>query len=485
MTSSRSTGTGHPGLTLAVLAATQFLLIMDSAVVNVALASVGRDLGFAPADLTWVVNSYVLAFGGLLLLAGSLADVLGARRLLLVGLAVFATASLAGALALGPVWLVAARAVQGAGAALAAPAVLALVLTTRPAGPARNRAIAVLGASAGSGGAVGLLLGGALTQLLGWRSVLWINVPIVAMILTGALRSLPADRPRGSKSGFDLSGAALATAGLGLLVYAVVETADAGWASIRTVVTLSAATALLAGFVVREHRAALPLLPPAFFRRPGTGTANLVAALTMMAMFPMWFLLALQAQMVLGYSPLRTGLAILPLVAMLVVMNGLAPRVLARFGTRGPVVVGLSLAAAGLTWFGRFSPSGSYLSEWVAPALVTGVGFGLAFSAGIVAATATVPPAEAGLASGVVSTFQQVGGAVGLALALSVATSMARPGGGPADVTSGHAGGLAAAAAFAVLGALAASLGKGAGAPPGEAASTERQSGATSPTQVL
>ena len=484
MTSPRSAGTERPGLRLAVLAATQFLLVMDSAVVNVALASVGRDLGFAPADLTWVVNGYVLAFGGLLLLGGSLADILGARRVLLVGLAVFASASLAGSLAPGPVSLVAARAVQGAGAALAAPALLALVIATTRAGAERNRAIAVLGAMAGSGGAAGLLLGGALTQLLGWRSVLWINVPVVAVIIAGALRSLPAGGGRAGKTGFDLCGAALATAGLSVLVYAVVETAEQGWLSAGTVAIASAAVALLSGFVVREHRAAQPLLPPGFFRRGGTGTANLVAALTMMAMFPMWFLLALQAQTVLGYSPLRTGLAILPLVVVLVVMNGVAPSVLARFGTRGPIVVGLGLASAGLSWFGRFSSDGAYLTEWVGPSLVTGVGFGLAFAAGIVFATSAVPTAEAGLASGVVSTFQQVGGAVGLALALSIATSAAGPGGGPVELTSGNAGGLAAAAGFALLGAVAAAVGGRTRTASGQAASTERHSGSTSTTRV-
>lgn len=448
----------RPGLTLAVLAVTQFLLILDAAIVNVALASIGSDLDASPTALTWVVNAYVLTFGGLLLLGGRLADLVGARRVFVVGVLVFAAASLAGALAPDQGWLVGARAAQGAGAALAAPAVLALAMTGYPAGPARHRVLGVLGATAGAGGAGGLLLGGLLTQTLGWRSVLWVNVPVAAVVVLGAALALPADdAPAGSRRGFDAAGALTATAGLSALVYAVVGAPGAGWASPTTLALLLVAALLVAGFWAREARAAYPLVPPGFLRLPGVGAAVAVSALTLSAMFPMWFLLALESQDVRGYSPLRTGLAILPLVAVLVALNARTAPVVARFGTRGPVTVGLLLAAFGLAWFSRMTPDGSYLAEWVGPSLLTGTGFGLAYVATIVAATAGVPDRQAGLVSGVLNTAQQLGGAVGLAVALSLATAAADLGSAAAERAAradGYAAGLLVTAGLALLAAV-------------------------------
>ncbi|MFC6286208.1 MFS transporter [Nocardioides sp. GCM10027113] len=436
------------GPVLAVLAATQFLLILDAAIVNVALASVGRDLGVSPSGLTWVVNAYVLAFGGLLLLGGRLADHVGARQTFLAGLGVFAAASLTGALAVNPAMLVVARAVQGAGAALAAPAVLALVMTLFAQGPARHRALGLLGAAAGAGGASGLVLGGLLTQTLGWRSVLWINVPVVLVIVAVAVRALPPVARRATHAGFDVAGAVTATAGLSVLVYAVVDAAEAGWTSGRTLALAAAAVLLLAGFVAVESRVARPLVPLGFLRRRATAGPNLVAALGQMAMFPMWFLLALQLQQVHGHGPLVTGLAITPLVAVLVAMNTATPRVLARFGLLAPIVTGLALAGLGLAWFAGLGPDAGYTS-WLAPLVVTGLGFGLAYVASIVAATVDVPEDKAGLASGLVNTAQQLGGAVGLALALSVATATAGDAPTVAALSDGYTDGLAVAAGFA------------------------------------
>ncbi len=449
-------------LPLVVLGATQYLLILDSAIVNVALASIGDDLGVSPADLTWVVNAYVLAFGGLLLLGGRLSDVLGAKSMFTCGVVLFVAASAAGAAATQPGWLVLARSAQGMGAALAAPALLALTIRMYEDGPARHRALGVLGAMAGAGGASGLLLGGVLTEAWGWRSVLWLNVPLGLGIaaLGGkvlARPSAPGPRPR-----FDLAGAVASTAGLTVLVYGVLGTGVHGWWSPRTGLTALVGITLLAAFVRIERRAPQPLLPLDFLRaRPVLG-ANLAAATTAAAMFPMWFLVTLFAQQVLGFGPLEAGVAVLPLSMVLIATNTVAPRVIAAAGTRTPVVGGLVLGGVGLAWFARLDVTGSPAWIVLPPSLVTGIGLGLAFAGSLASATSQVPAHRSGLAGGVVNAAQQLGGALSLAVLLTLATARTDglEGRMPVAVALGEGfrSGLAGAASIALIGALLAAV---------------------------
>lgn len=483
MTTSTTPGVHRPRIALAVLAAAQFLLILDSAIVNVALATIDADLGFGAADLTWVVNAYALAFGGLLLAGGRLADVVGARRVFVTGIALFAAASAAGAAAWSPAALVAARAVQGVGAALVAPAALALVAGLFPDAARRSRAIAVLGVTAGAGGSSGLVVGGLLTASLGWRSVLWINVPVALAVLVMS-RRLPAGRTPHPDRRLDLGGAALATAGVGLLVYAVVGTATAGWVSGTTLGLLAVSALLLVAFVALESVVRSPMLPLAMLAGRTLRAANVAALLTMAAMFPMWFLLTLYLQQVLGRGPVAAGLAVVPLSATLMVTNSLAPRVLSRIGTRRTLAGGLLLAAVGLAWLAHaVTPDGSALAL-VPASLLTGAGFGVAFVAAIVAATSSAPPQYAGAASGLLSTSQQVGGALGLAALMTLAagrTAEATGGASGAALAAGFRAGLAGAAGLALLGAtLAAVL---VPRPPGPAAVT-RPSRAAEPARV-
>jgi EmrB/QacA subfamily drug resistance transporter len=437
---------------LALLATTQFLLILDSAIVNVALASIGGDLHVPAGTLTWVVNGYVLAFGGLLLLGGRLADIAGARRVLVAGVATFALSSLAGAVAQGAAWLITARVVQGAGASLAGPAVLGLVMRHFRDDTQRASALGVIAAMAGAGGAAGLVLGGTLTQWFGWRAVLFINVPVSVVLVASALVLVPGDRPARGGTRFDLLGAVTVTAGLSALVYAVLGAGTAGWTSPRTLMAAAASGALLAAFAVVENRASAPLVPWGFLRHPAVRAGNPVAALLSAAMFPMWFLLAMFDQRALGFTPLRTGLAILPLVGVLVVANTVAPRLLAHVRPRVLVAVGLLVAAAGLAWMSRASIDAGWVDGLLVPSLVTGAGFGVSFVPLMAVATADVPPDKSGLASGIVNVAQQLGGAVGLAALMSVATSSS---GGTAD---GYATGLLGAAAFAFAGAVVTTL---------------------------
>lgn len=459
---------GGARVALALLATSQFLLILDAGIVNVALPSIERDLGFAPQDLSWVVNGYVLTFGGLLLLGGRLADLAGRRRLFIIGVALFAAASLAGALAPAATWLVAARAVQGAGAALAAPAALALLMTLFGEGPQRARALAVFGVVAGLGGASGSLLGGVLTELVGWRAVLWINVPIGAAMIALAPRSLPdgrgpdRDRDRGGR--FDLVGAVTVTAGLGLLVYAFVQAAEAGWASPATLALVGMSAVLLAGFVVIEWRAANPMLPLGLFRLRLLRGANVVMAFLTMAIMPMFFLLSVYLQRVYGWGPVGTGLGFLPIVATMIAFNRVAPAVVARLGLRTTLAVGLFVSGVGLAWLSRLAgPEGNYLTDLLAPGVVTGVGFGLAFVAAMVAATTGAPESLSGLAAGLVNTSQQVGTALGIAalVSLSAAQAAAHAAGGatyPAALTGGLSVALLAAAGIAAAGGVLAVL---------------------------
>ena len=423
---SATLGRTHTGVAVAALATIQFVLVLDSAIINVALTTIGSELGAAPDRLTWVVNGYALTFGGLLLLGGRLADLAGARRTFVVGTALFGLASLAGAFASTVPWLIISRAAQGLGAALAAPAALALLVDLFPDGARRAKALGLFGVMAGAGGSAGLLLGGLLTQTLGWRSVLWINVPVVVGVLIAAV-TLPAARPSVGRKALDVPGAVTATAAISLLVYAVIEAPARGWVSTPTVSALVSAGVMLLAFARIESTATDPLLPRALGRVAGLRSANVVAALMMGAMFPMWFLLTLYLQQELDRSPVGAGLSVLPLSLTMMAANSISPRAVARFGTRAVMTSGLFMAAIGLAGLAVVvAARGDHLAL-ILPSVTAGFGFGLAFVAGVIAATAPVPPDQAGIASGLVNTSQQVGGALGLAVLLSMVLGLAEP----------------------------------------------------------
>jgi EmrB/QacA subfamily drug resistance transporter len=409
-------------LALALLALTQFVIVLDASIVNVALPSIGRALDFSQDDLSWVVNAYTLTFGGFLLLGGRLADLLGRRRVFIGGLVLFSLASLAGGLAQSDVWLIAARAVQGLGAAIISPAALSLVTTMFAEGAERNRALGVWGAVAGSGGAAGVLLGGVLTEYAGWEWVLFVNVPIGLLAAAVAPRLLPESRDSGRARVFDAAGAITVTAGLALLVYALVDANDAGWGSTQTLTLGAVALALLAAFVAVETRTRHPLVPFAIFRLRTLRGADVVGLLIGMALFGMFFFLSLYMQQVLGYDALEAGLAYLPLALNIIISAGVASQLITRVGFKPTLIAGLLLIAGGLVWFAQVSaPGGSYLGDVLFPSLVVAWGLGLAFVSVTVAAVTRTRPDEAGLASGLINTAQQVGGALGLAILAAVA----------------------------------------------------------------
>src|SRR6516165_5030027 len=364
---------------LVVLAASDFVVILDASIVNIALPSIGRGLHFSLANLSWVVNAYVLTFGGFLLLGGRVADLLGRRRVFMIGLGVFALASLAGGLAQSPAWLIGARAVQGLGAALMAPAALSLVTATFREGSERNRALSVWGAVAGSGAAAGVLLGGVLTSTLGWRSVLFVNVPIaiVAALLTPSL--IAESRGEFARRGFDLPGAVTVTAGLSALVYGLVRASAVGWGSVQTVGVLAAAAALLVTFVVIERRSEAPLVPFAFFRNLNVSAANATMLATGAAIIGLFYFLSLYMQEVLRYSAIKAGTSQLPLAAGIIVAAGMAAPLVARLGLRRVLIGGLALFAGGLLWFAELPVHGSYLADLLGPSLLIALGLGFAF----------------------------------------------------------------------------------------------------------
>lgn len=422
--SSAPTQTRASWIALALLATTQFVLILDAAIVNVALPSIGRDLGFAREDLSWVTNAYVLTFGGFLLLGGRVADLAGRRRLFVAGLGLFIAASLAGSLAVSALWLVLARAGQGLGAALVSPAALSLVMTLFPEGAQRNKALGIWGAMAASGGAAGSVIGGVLTQWLGWQAVLYVNVPIGLIAIALAPRLLPKARSVDGPRTFDVAGAVSVTAGLALLVYALVDANDAGWGSGQTLGLGALALALIGAFVVIESQSAHPLVPLGIFRLRTLRGANMLTVLTTMAMFPMFFFVTLYLQEVLGYGPVLAGLGGVPLALTLAGGAQLAPRVVTRIGVKTPLVVGFLVTSAGLAWLSRISATGGgFVTEVLGPSVVIGLGAPLAFVSGMIAATSGAPASQAGLASGLINTSQQIGGALGLAALVAVVTA--------------------------------------------------------------
>ncbi|WP_328912140.1 MULTISPECIES: MFS transporter [unclassified Streptomyces] len=454
--------TAGPGLLLLVVCLCQLVVVLDMTVVNVALPAIRTDLGFSPGDLQWVVNAYTLTFGGLLLLGGRLADLFGHRLAMLLGLVLFGVTSLFGGLAQNPGELIAARAAQGVAGAVLLPVSLTVISANFAEGPARSRALAAWGAVAGAGGAVGVLLGGVLTEYLDWRWVLFVNLPVVAVAVPLALRAIPvhkaAARPR-----LDLPGAVLVTAAMITLVYAVVRTGDHGWGSAQTLGTLALTVVLGGLFVLVERRfATAPLVRFGILRQRPVLVANVVVFLIASAQFGAFYFASLYLQGVLGYSPVRTGLAFVPFSLGIVAGTIVAARLIRLLGPRLPLVAGLALAAVGMAWFGLVSADGTFLGDFLGPSLVASVGLGVCLVANTTAATAGIPVHEAGLASGLLNACRQSGGSIGLAVLVTVADAVTRHhSAGPASrvaLTAGYDRAFLVGAVLIAAGAVTAAL---------------------------
>jgi EmrB/QacA subfamily drug resistance transporter len=437
---------------LALLCMAQFVVVLDASIVNVALPTIGTALHFSQDSLSWVVNAYILTFGGFLLLGGRMADLLGRRRVFMGGLILFALASLAGGLATNEGQLIAARAVQGLGAAILSPAALSIVTTTFRDGAERNKALGIWGAVAGSGGAVGVLLGGVLTDGLGWEWVLWVNVPIglaaaaIAPTLLGESRSESANRT------FDVAGAVSVTAALSILVYALVDATSAGWGSTQTIGLLGLSALLLAVFVSIERRSSSPVVPFSIFRARTITGANVVGLLIGASLFSMFFFISLYMQQVLGYSAIKAGLSYLPLALTIIVAAGIASQLTTRIGFKPVLAAGMVFIAAGLVWFSQVSPGGGFLTDILGPSLLAAIGLGLAFVPNTIAAVSGVADREAGLASGLINTSQQIGGALGLAVLSTIANSVTGSAHSAGALTDGFQSAFLAGAGIAALG---------------------------------
>jgi EmrB/QacA subfamily drug resistance transporter len=451
-------------LALALLAATQFVIVLDAAIVNVAIPSIGRDLHFSEENLTWIPNAYALTFGGFLLLGGRMADLLGRRRLFMVGLVVFSVASLLGGLSTSEGQLIAARALQGLGAALLAPSALSMVTTTFAEGPQRNKALGVWGAVSGSGGAAGVLLGGVLTKYLGWEWVLWVNVPIGIVAAILAPRMLTESRKEAETRTFDALGAITVTAGLSLLVYALVDAVNAGWGSSQTIGLLALSGALIGVFVVTELRSRAPLMPFRIFRVRTLTGANVVGLLVGASLFAMFFFLSRYMQQVLGYDALKAGLSYLPLALAIIVSAGVASQLVTKLGFKPVLIAGMALITVALLWLAQVPVDGSYVRDLLVPMVIAAVGLGFAFVPVTIAAVSKISADDSGLASGLINTSQQVGGALGLAILGTIASSRTTdlvtaahgaPSAVPGALTEGFQLAFLAGAGFAVLGIVA------------------------------
>ena len=413
----------HRRLALGLILLAQLLVVIDVSIVTLALPAIQRGLGFSPAGLQWVISAYALAFGGFLLLGGRLADLVGRRRILIAGAGLFTAASLACGLAGSAGMLVAARAAEGLGAAMMAPAAMSLILAIFPEGAERNRALGALGAVSGAGGAIGVLAGGMLTTWLSWPSIFFVNLPVGALIVAAARPLLPESRASLARRRFDVAGAVTVTGGLSLLVYAVVTASSHGWASATTIGLLAGAATLIAGFIVIEARSAAPLLPLTFFRNRTVTAANLAGLLLGGLMFPMFVFLSLYMQQVLGYSAIRAGLAFLVIAGGLIASSGLAQDLVTRVGTKLVLTAGLLGLTVAQVLFARLPVAGHFTGDLLPGFMVVAAAMGLAFVGDVIASTAGVTPADAGLASGLINASQQIGGAIGLAVATSVAAT--------------------------------------------------------------
>ena len=414
----------HLGLALVVIAAAQLMVVLDATIVNVALPHIQRALGFSGSGLEWVVNAYALTFGGLLLLGGRAGDILGRRRVFVAGIVLFAVASLLGGLATSEAWLLGARALQGVGAAVVAPTALSLITTTFPEGPPRNRAMGVYAAMSIGGAAVGLLAGGVLTTYLSWRWVFFVNVPIAIIVALMAPRVLgESERHTGR---FDIAGAITGTGGLAALVYGLSSAATTAngvshWGDTKVIASLTAAVVLLASFLLIESRSKHALMPLRIFRDRNRSGANLIMLCIGTAMFGMFFFLTIFVQTVWGYSAIKTGVAYLPMVAMIMAMAGVSSGLVGRIGARPLLIAGSAVGAGGMYWLSRITEHSTYAGGLLGPILLTAAGLGMLFMPVTLVALSKVDERDAGLASSLVNTGQQVGGSIGLAILGTVA----------------------------------------------------------------
>ncbi len=411
---------------LAVCCAAQFMVVLDISIVNVALPKMRTDLGLSATGQQWIINAYTLTFAGFLMFGGRAADLFGRRLTFVFGLSLFTVSSLLGGLAQNGGELIAARAVQGVGGAILAPATLSLITTTFTEPAARRRALGAWSATAASGSAVGVLAGGLLTDLLDWRWVLFVNVPIGAALVAAALWSLTESRAE-QRPSLDITGAVTVTGGLALLVYGIVSTDTRPWGSAATILTLAGAVVLLAVFAFVESRTTNPLVPLGIFRRRSVAAANAIAVTIGAALFGLFFFLSLYLQQVQSYSPLKTGLAFLPAALSTMVGAIVGTRIITVLGPRRQLVIGPAMAAGGLAWLSQLSAGDGYFGSVFGPLLLCGIGLGLSFVPMTIAATSDVPMHQAGLASGLLNTSRQVGGAVGLAAMATVAAAASTP----------------------------------------------------------
>lgn len=415
----------------------QFLVVLDVSVVNVALPSMRADLGLSTTGLQWVLNAYSIAFAGFMLLGGRAADIFGRKRMFLVGLGLFTAASVAGGLAQEGWQLLAARAVQGLGAAVLAPATLTIVTAAVPPGPARARAIATWTAVGAAGGAAGGLVGGALTDLLSWRWVLLINVPFGALVLVVAAIRLTESRA-GDGRRLDLPGALLVTVGLAAVAYGIVQTEQSGWTAPATLLPLLGGLAVLGVFVAVEKRTAAPLMPLKVFRSRAVSAANVAMLVCGSASFAMWFFMTVYAQNVLSYTPFQAGLALIPSSLSVIVGSKLAPRLMARAGARNVAVIGALVAATGFGLQTTMTADGTYLTSILGPGILMMAGVGLAATPLASLATSGAEPGDAGLVAGLINTSRTMGGALGLAVLSTVAAARTAGGTDPEALTAGY-----------------------------------------------
>jgi EmrB/QacA subfamily drug resistance transporter len=454
-------------LALAVIVAAQFMVVLDVAIVNVALPSIKTDLNFSQENLQWVITAYAIVFGGVLLLGGRLADLLGRRRVFMAGLALFTVSSLLDGLAWSEGSLIAFRGLQGLGAALLSPAALSILTTTFREGRERNLALGIWGAASGSGGAAGVLLGGALTSALSWSWIFFINVPAGIIVLAISPWLLKESRADLGHRRFDFAGAVSITGGLMLLVYAMTRATQHGWATAESIGLLAASALLLVAFVVIEYRSKAPLLPLRIFRLRTLTASNITGLLMGGAIFSQFFLLTLYMQQVLHYSALKTGVAYIALTLAIISFSAAAQALVTRLGIRLVLPAGLGLSAVALVLFARLPVDGTYFSDLFPAFLISGVGLALAFVPISIGGLTGVRQADAGIASGLINTSQQIGGAIGVAVATTIATTFTahyvdvHPASSPlggAALTHGFEIAFYVLAAFALVGAVVAAV---------------------------
>src|SRR6476660_1669443 len=415
-------GTVNPWLVVVIVCVAQFMVVLDATIVNVALPAIQRGLRFSPSNLQWVINMYTLIFGGFILLGGRAGDLIGRKRVFAAGIVVFSGASLLNALAQSPGMLIAGRGLQGLGGALLAPAVLSIITTTFSDGSERAKALAIWSVIAAGGGAVGLILGGVLTDLASWRWIFFVNVPVGAALAAATARFVPQFPSSSANRTFDLPGAVTVTGGLMVLVFAVVKSADYGWGSTRTLVPLAVGVGLLAGFIAIEARSSAPLVRLSIFRMRSFTAADITLLLTSGAVFSTFYFISLYLQQIVGFQPLSAGTAFLPFSAGIATGATIARKLVPRFGIRVVAMTGLTLGIAGMMSLIRLPVDGHYVSDLLPCLLALGFGLGLTFVPITLSGTSGVGAEDAGLASGLLNTAQQVGGSIGLAILATVAT---------------------------------------------------------------